>query len=355
MKKILAGVSKALILQGNNLLAICNTLTDSTFEASITAEEIRGGAGNALWAKYFHDSVLNVTLTDIVFDLNRMAVSFGTNLRQGGTSIKEEESTVATAKQIPLSTTPLAYEGVLVAWYSKPGTDDWKVGTVKSAANKYYIEVEAATVGEKYCIKYFWQNENAESIVIPAQYVPGTVHMVLITDIYAAETIVEDIGNTTIIGHLITDLPRVQLDGSQSLSLTSTSAATTSLSGSALAVNGDDASCETDSYYGTMTQEIFGATWQDNVVALAIEDNDIQLSTSNTATLSVYAVYGGNKASQKKDNSNFTFAVVGGSSSIITVDTTGLVTAKGTGSAYVQVTLTGKDNVAPAYAQVTVA
>lgn len=50
MKKILAGVSKALILQGNNLLAICNTLTDSTFEASITAEEIRGGAGNALWA-----------------------------------------------------------------------------------------------------------------------------------------------------------------------------------------------------------------------------------------------------------------------------------------------------------------
>ena len=153
MKKILAGVSKALILQGNNLLAICNTLTDSTFEASITAEEIRGGAGNALWAKYFHDSVLNVTLTDIVFDLNRMAVSFGTNLRQGGTSIKEEESTVTTAKQIPLSTTPLAYEGVLVAWYSKPGIDDWKVGTVKFAANKYYIEVDSATVNEKYCVK----------------------------------------------------------------------------------------------------------------------------------------------------------------------------------------------------------
>ena len=270
-------------------------------------------------------------------------------------SFKEEESIVTTAKQIPLSTTPLALEGSLVAWYSKPGQDNWTVGTVKSAANKYYIEVDSATVNEKYCVKYFWQNENAESIVIPAQYVPGTVHMVLITDIYAAETIVEDIGNTTIIGHLITDLPRVQLDGSQSLSLTSTSAATTSLSGSALAVNGDDASCETDSYYGTMTQEIFGATWQDNVVALAIEDNDIQLATSATATLSVYAVYGGNKASQKKDNSNFTFAVVGGSSSIITVDGTGLVTAKGTGSAYVQVTLTGKDNVAPAYAQVTVA
>ena len=56
-----------------------------------------------------------------------------------------------------------------------------------------------------------------------------------------------------------------------------------------------------------------------------------------------------------KTNSNFTFSVVGGSSSVITVDATGTVTAKGKGSAYVQVTLTGKDNVAPAYAQVTVA
>ena len=353
MKKILAGVSKALILQGNNLLAICNTLTDSTFEASITAEEIRGGAGNALWAKYFHDSVLNVTLTDIVFDLNRMAVSFGTDLRQGGTSIKEEESTVTTAKQIPLSTTPLAYEGVLVAWYSKPGQDNWTVGTVKSAANKYYIEVDSATVNEKYCVKYFWQNENAESIVIPVQYVPAELHVILINDEYSGEAI--DASDVTTIGRLITDIPRLQLDGAQNLALTATGAATTSLSGSALAVASDATSCETDAYYGTMTEAIFGATWQDNVVALAIEDNDIQLATSATATLSVYAVYGGNKASQKKDNSNFTFAVVGGSSSIITVDGTGLVTAKGTGSAYVQVTLTGKDNVAPAYAQVTVA
>lgn len=355
MKKILAGVSRAILLRGNSLFAVCNTLTDSTFNAAVSAEEIRGGAGNSLWAKYFHDSGLTVTLTDITFDLERMAVSFGTTLRQGGLSFKEEETTVTTAKQVPLSGTPLALEGTLVAWYSKPGQDNWTTGTVKTSGGKYYIQVDAATVGEKYCVKYFWQNENAESIVIPAQYVPGTVHMILISDIYPAEGSAEDVANSSIIGHLITDLPRVQLDGTQDLSLTSTSAATTSLSGSALAVSSDANSCETDAYYGTMTQEIFGATWQDNVVALAIEDNDIQLATSGTATLSVYAVYGGNKASQKKDNSNFTFSVVGGSSSVITVDATGTVTAKGKGSAYVEVTLTGKDNVAPAYAQVTVA
>lgn len=353
MKKFLAGVARAILLRGNSLIGVAQTLTDSTLDFSITAEEIRAGAGNALYGKYFHDSNLNVTLTDAMFNMEYVAASLGTTLRQGGLSFKEEESTVVTAKQIPLSTTPLALEGSLVAWYSKPGQDNWTVGTVKFAANKYYIEVDSATVGEKYCVKYFWQNENAESIIIPVQYVPAELHVILINDEYSGEAI--DAADVTTIGRLITDIPRLQLDGSQNLALTATGAATTSLSGSALAVTSDATSCETDAYYGTMTEEIFGATWQDNVIALAIEDNDIQLSTSGTTTLSVYAVYGGNKASQKKDNSNFTFTVVGGSSSVITVDATGLVTAKGTGSAYVQVTLTGKDNVAPAYAQVTVA
>ena len=41
------------------------TLTESTFNFSITGEEIRGGSGNALWGKYFHDSNLAVTLTDV--------------------------------------------------------------------------------------------------------------------------------------------------------------------------------------------------------------------------------------------------------------------------------------------------
>lgn len=353
MKKFLAGVARAILLRGNTIIGVANTLITSGFDFTIASEEIRGGQGNGLFGKYFHDSALNVTIEDAMFNLEYVAASLGTTLRQGGLSFKEEESTVATAKQIPLSTTPLALEGSLVAWYSKPGQDNWITGTVKNANGKYYIDVEAATVGEKYCVKYFWQNENAESIVIPVQYVPAELHVILINDEFSGEAI--DSIDTTAIGRLITDIPRLQLTGEQNLALSATGAATTSLSGSALAVASDATSCETDAYYGTMTEEIFGTTWQDNVVALAIEDNDIQLATSATATLSVYAVYGGNKASQKKDNSNFTFAVVGGSSSIITVDQTGLVTAKGIGSAYVQVTLTGKDNVAPAYAQVTVA
>ena len=353
MKKFMAGVARAILLRGNEILGVANTLSDSTLDFSIAAEEIRGGQGNGLFGKYFHDSALTVTLTDTMFNLNYVAAALGTTLNQGGLSFKEEEAVVTTAKQIPLSGAPLAVEGALVAWYSKPGKDEWTVGTVGTSAGKYYINLDAAVVGEKYCVKYFWQNENAESIIIPVQYVPAELHVVLINDLFAGEAV--GAADATTIGRLVTDIPRLQLDGAQNLALSATGAATTNLSGSALAVSTDDTSCETEAYYGTMTEEIFGATWQDNVAALAIANNDIDLATSGTAELQVYVVYSGNKASQMKPNSNFTFTVVGGSSSIISVDANGVVTGEGTGTAYVEVTLTGKDNVAPAYAQVTVA
>lgn len=41
------------------------TLTESTFNFSISSEEIRGGQANALFGKYFHDSNLAITLTDV--------------------------------------------------------------------------------------------------------------------------------------------------------------------------------------------------------------------------------------------------------------------------------------------------
>ena len=64
-KHFLAGVGRALIFKNFDLIGVAKTLTDSTFDFTITGEEIRGGSGNALFGKYFHDSNLKVTLTDV--------------------------------------------------------------------------------------------------------------------------------------------------------------------------------------------------------------------------------------------------------------------------------------------------
>lgn len=136
------------------------------------------------------------------------------------------------------------------------------------------------------------------------------------------------------------------------------SAATVSLSGKALAY-ADTETCEVDPVYGTMTQEIFGADWRDDVVALACENADLDLAQSGTETLIVRAVFSGAVASQRKDNSNFTFAIVDAPASTATGTTvganTGVVTAGSTdGTAVISITLTGRPNVPPAYATVTV-
>ncbi len=107
-----------------------------------------------------------------------------------------------------------------------------------------------------------------------------------------------------------------------------------------------------------MTEEIYGAKWQDDVIALAIENSDIQMSHNDTEALIVRAVYGGGMASQRKDNSNFTFTVEtspAATATGVTVSTEGVVSA-GTvdGVAVVEVTLKGAPNVPPAYATIDV-
>ena len=327
------------------------TLTESTFNFSITAEDVRGGQGNGLLGRYFHDSNMQVTLVDAMFDLQYMALSLGVPLKSGGLSVKEEELTAGVDGSVTVSEIPVAFSGSMIGWYKKPSDTEWSIGTFTGSK----MAISGASQNDVYCVKYFYINENARSITIKSQYVPSELHVVIMNDLYAGDVGTQS--DATRYGRLITDIPRLQMDGNQTLNLAASSAATINLTGSALAVLSGD-TCEEDPYYGTMTEEIYGAKWQDDVVALAVENSDIELAKSASETLIVRAVFGAGMASQRKDNSNFTFSVVSTPASTATgatVDTKGVVKA-GTqaGVAVVQVVLTDEPNVAPAFVTVTV-
>ena len=347
----LAGVGTALLFKGNDLIGVAKTLTESTFNFAITAEDIRGGKGNGLLGRYFHDSTLTATLTDAMFDINYIALSLGVNVESGGLSVKEEELKVGDDNTVTTTETPVAFDGTMIGWYKKPTDNDWTIGTI--VGNK--MTITGGTKDAVYCVKYFYQNANAKSITIKSQYVPATLHVVVLTDLYSGKVGTQS--DATRYGRLIVDIPQFQLDGSQDLSLTATSAATVSLSGQALAVL-DGATCEDDPYYGTMTEEIYGAKWQDDVIALAIENANMDLNQNNTEALIVRAVYGKGMASQRKDNGNFNFTKVespAATATGVTVSTDGVVSA-GTvdGVAVVEVTLKNAPNVPAAFATVTV-
>lgn len=279
-----------------------------------------------------------------MFDLNYMALSLGVNVEKGGIVVKEEELTVASGA-VTVTETPVAFDGSMIGWYKKSTDDDWQIGTITGTS----MAIGGASTGDVYCVKYFYQNENAESITIKSQYVPATVHLVVLTDLYSGKVGTQS--DTTRYGRLIVDIPQFQLEGNQNLSLTASSAATINLTGMALAVlNG--ATCEDDPYYGTMTEEIFGAKWQDDAIALAVVNSDITLATSAEETLDVRVVFGRGVASQKKDNGNFTFESEGEDTA--TVDTNGVVKGVATGTTTIEVTLTDAANVQPAFVTVTV-
>ena len=350
-----AGPARALFFYGQQLIGVGKTLSETTFDASITGEEVRGGPGNLLYGKYFHDSNLNIQITDAMFNLQYVAASLGVDVNQGGVTLYESAKageTVGASGKITLTETAVAFDGAILAWYKKPADDDWTVATVSDNA----ITIPSAKTGDHYCVKYFYQNMNAKSITIKAQYVPKTLHLVLINDLYSGD-VANVAASTSKYGRLITDIPQYQLDGSQNLSWSETSTATVSLNGSALAID-DGTSCEEDPIYGTMTQEIFGAKWQDDVKAVAIGNADIDLAKSASETLQVYAVFGGGVASRMMDNSNFNFTVESGGTSA-SVNASGVVTATTTaGTAVISVTLkdaAGEATDKVGYANVTVA
>lgn len=349
-----AGPARALFFYGQQLIGVGKTLSDTTFDASITGEEVRGGPGNLLYGKYFHDSNLNIQITDAMFNLQYVAASLGVDVNQGGVALYESAKageTVAAGGKITLTNTAVAFDGAILAWYKKPADDDWTVVTVSDNA----ITIPSAVTGDHYCVKYFYQNMNAKSITIKAQYVPKTLHLVLINDLYSGD-VANVAASTSKYGRLITDIPQYQLSGEQNLAWSATSTATVSLNGSALALD-DGASCEEDPIYGTMTQEIFGAKWQDDVKAVAVANADLELAKSATETLQVYAVFGGGVASRMMDNSNFKFAVESGTSATVG-ENTGVITATTTaGDTVISVTLndaTGKATDKVGYANVTV-
>jgi hypothetical protein len=355
-KKIFtAGPARALFFYGQDLIGVGETLSDTTFDTSITAEEIRGGPGNLLYGQYFHDSSLTVSITDAMFNLQYVAANLGVNLEQGGLSVSEEEGVVgSTAGSVALTKTPMAFDGIYIGWYKKPSAAEWSIGTID--ATQKVMNISGAQTGENYCVKYFYQNENAKSIIIKAQFVPKVLHLVLINDLYSGSS--TEVGSSTSkYGRLITDIPNFQLDGAQNLAWAAASAATVALSGKALAYS-DASTCEVDPVYGTMTEEIYGEKWQDNVVAIAAEGNDIELQANATETIIMRVVYGKGMASQRKDNDNFTFVKAttpAATATDLTVDNKGVITAGATkGVAMIEVTLTDNNKVAPAYVKVTV-
>ena len=352
MKTIMAGVGVVQLFDPSTqaLISTSKTLTESAINMASTAEEARGGQGNMLLGKYYHDTSFGLTLTDQLFDLNYLALNCGGAISAGSDVMKNEQASVTAGGVVYASETPVAFiaNGDVTGWYKKSTEDDtaWK----KITFTGKQATLSDAQEGDQVCLKYFYNDLTARKFTVQATFIPSVVYAVMTIPLFKAGT---DIAATSSsqVGQLEVKIPNFQLSGAQDLSLTSSGIATTSLSGSALATFDGSEGCDGHGYYAVVTEEIFNKQWYDNAFALVVDDSDVDLEAGETQLLNVYAMYTDGTQPSKIDPSLLTFSADGTSA---TVSATGLVTAGDTaGQTIIDIIATAKPTLA-AKAVVTV-
>lgn len=352
MSYLIAGVGTAQFFDKatNALILTTKTLTTQGLNFSSTAEEARGGAGNALLGKYYHDSAFTLELTDQLFDLQYLALNCGGSITAGADMMTSEQVEVTVADTITVSQTPVKFGSATVGWVKKSTDDDSAYVAVTFSGKN--ASLTGAQVGDVYCVKYFYNNASARMFKVNTAYVPKTVHAVLTFPMFTAGDGGTTYTSSSQVGEIQVDVPNFQFAGSQELSLTSGGISTASLSGSALASHSGNGSCSDTGYYAEVKEIIYGKGVWDNVVSLAVVDSDIDLAVNETQKIEVMAIYSDGTVPTKVDNSLLTFT--SDDETIALVSANGVVTGKATGSTNISIIATSQTSLS-AYAVVTVA
>lgn len=293
-KVFLANVMDAYVYSQSQLLFTSKALTDSSISIGVTAEEIRGGKGNKLIGRFFHDSTFGLELQDALFNLEYIAHNVGSQIVSGeGSVLKEEQITATGAGALTVTGTPADFlDQGTIGWISEPGSDEWATFTFSgsSATGVTLTDGSALVSGDTYCVKYM--NEVAcDEIVVPADFVPDEVTVILKGDLYKASK-GNDVSTSSIVGHIEIEVPRFQLNGTMDITLNSSGASQIPFAGQALVTTDGAEGCESGGYYARIKRFDEGALWYDNLIAFAIEGSDsISIEAGATKVLRIYGVY----------------------------------------------------------------
>lgn len=269
--------------QNDNIVFVAKTLLDSSLEASLGSQPVRGGRGNQLQYVYYHTGELKATLTDTQWNLAMLGSTVGSDSAVGY-SYYAEETIAMSGSAASVSTSPLAFSGTTVyGWATNPLGNTQKVTfTGKS------FSVSGSVAGD-WCVRYYTANETAgQGITIKANMIPQVLKIVMEAQLNSADVTTNKIGIVQII------IPKLVLSGAFTISMTADGISNTPLTGTALAFNDvASAGCVgAEGYYAKIVEIIDATNWYDNVSALAFEDTGSQITLAVNATypITIWAV-----------------------------------------------------------------
>jgi len=326
-----------------NLLAAGKTLSESTMELTVNSTDVRGGKGAPLQYIYFNSPDMNITLTDTQFNLPFLSLSTGEAIANGANVWTEENVTLGVGGAGTVAGTPVGFLGSSTKYGWVTHSDGSMERLAFTGSN---FTSATGSNGDVVCVRYYETDASAKEVTIPANIIPSIVTLVLDAQLASSDE------STNIVGSVQIVLPRVQLTGNFTLSMTMDGVSTTPLTARALAYTPVGvAGCENGDVFGYIKQIQTAANWYDDVIALAFAPAEFSLAVAGTRQTVIKAIHSSGSPSTPP-TSGLTFASDSGA--VATVNSSGLVTGVGAGTTNISVTITAKTSI-DAFAEVTVA
>lgn len=333
-KKFLVGVGNvnAYNPSTGDLLFTSKTMLDNTITTTTSSTPITSGQGNQLQYIYFHTSKMAITLTETQFSLAMIAQALGSSINTGKNIWFEETVTLGAAGAGTVTKIPLLSPdttSTIYGWIS----DSNGVNTKITFTGQNFT-LAGGTSGQIVTVRYYENNAAAQSIIVNANIIPSIVRLVI-----DAQEGSQSAG-TGIIGSIQVEIDRLQLDGTNTLTLKSNGVADTSLKGDALSFVDPITQV---ARYATITEILTNANWYDNVGIITSTVNPILLNTANSPyTLDLRAIPNVGNAF-KMPYADLTF--VSGTPATATISASGVLTKVIAGSTVLTVSITNKPSV----------
>lgn len=277
------------------------TLTDSTLGFTSTTEEVRGGVGAKLYGRFVHTTGMTVQLTDAMFDIDYIRYQIGAQRSETGNTVIYSQNDhsysgteIKDAGGFTLDFAPKPFgvscgldkvaiwlhpvgcgveydEVTLIIGQNCEFATTTEGGETVIVPNKVIV-TDPATKDSfsndvQYCVSYIRASDNAEMYKVLAEFNPAQMILILSANLYVGDANNPETGSKW--GTFVVKIPRFQLDGTFDLSMAMTSAASMSLTGSALAV--DDGTCEGKGVYAEIVINEDGDIRTENFSMIAID------------------------------------------------------------------------------------
>lgn len=289
MRKFLASVGNAKLLgkvDGKlEHIADVRTLTESTLSFSNTQEEIRAGEGAQLMGRFSHDSGMTITLTDAMFNLRYIEKQVGAKVLNNPSAIQSEKRTVGENGVITLTKDAVKLGEACglnhaICWVRKTGCENGKDYFDADSTKIYYADGKTVDTkgdfksGDTVCVEYFATKEEAQGILVNANFIPAELILIITTKLFAGDSNAPETGKP--VGWITIKIPRFSLDGTFDLSMAMSSPATMSLAGTALAVESME-DCEGKGVYAEIVEVAYNSKVTDGLKDVIVDEDTLKV------------------------------------------------------------------------------